>query len=69
MTKFNLFNVFEFYDVIGTLYLKWAKPGLFFVYLCSFFKNTEITEDFSKIRTWIVELEGEHADHKTHGPS
>ena len=45
---------------------KWANPGLFFVYF-RFFKhnNTEKTVGFSGIRTRIVGVEGEHADHLT----
>ena len=45
-------------------FLKWAKPGLFLSIFVPFKHNfLHKTEDFSRIRTWIVGLEAEHADH------
>ena len=43
---------------------QWANPGLFIVYFCSF--QTQILyKDFSRIRTRIIRVDGEHADHMT----
>ena len=51
-----------FWVILG----KWTNPGLFFC-LFLLFPNTNFTEtvDFSGIRTWIIGVEGEHADHVT----
>ena len=48
-------------------FFKWAKPGLFFVFFCSFLNTnfTGKTVDVSGIRTRIVGVEGEHTDHLT----
>ena len=48
------------------VFLKWANPGLFLFISRSF--QTQFyrkTLGFSGIRTWIVGVEGEHADHLT----
>ena len=45
---------------------KWANPGLFLFIFVLFKHNTiEKTLGFSGIRTRIVGVEGEHADHLT----
>ena len=45
---------------------KWAIHGLFLIIFCSFQTIDRIkTVDFSGIRTRIVGVEGEHADHLT----
>ena len=46
---------------------KWANRGLFLVYFCSFQTQnfTEKTVGVCGIRTRIVRVEGEHADHLT----
>ena len=48
------------------LFSKWANIGPFLLF--SFFSNTNFIEKtigFSRIQTWIVGAEGEHADHST----
>ena len=58
----NINNTF----LVCNIFLKWAKPGLFFVYFVLFKHNiTEKTVDFSGIRTRIVGVEGKNADHFT----
>ena len=47
--------------------VKWVKPGLLLIYFVLFKHKFYIkTENFCRIRTWIVGVEGEHADHLTH---
>ena len=47
-------------------FLQWANPGLFlFICVLSKHKFSEKTLGFSGIRTRIVRVEGEHADHLT----
>ena len=41
---------------------KWAKPRLVFVYFCSFHFCSVA---FSRIRTWIIEVEGKYVGHMT----
>ena len=48
------------------VFKKWANPVLFF-FVLSKHKFYRTTVGFSGIRTWIVRVEGEHADHH-HGP-
>ena len=48
------------------IFKKWANPGLFLFFFVLFNNNfTEKIVDFSGNRTWIVGVEGEHADHQT----
>ena len=45
---------------------KWANPGLFlFIFILFKHNFTEKTVGFTGIRTRIVEVEGEQADHLT----
>ena len=44
-------------------FLKWGNPDLFlFIFVIFKYNFTEKTVGFSRIRTWIVGVEGEHAD-------
>ena len=68
--EINIFLQFNLNETIVNkylnLFLKWAIPGLFFVYVHSFqTKYSRKTAGFSWIRTQIVGIEGEHADHLT----
>ena len=60
MGTVNFFRTKEFN------FFKWANTDLF---LCLFllFLNTEKTVGVSGIQTWIVGVEGDHADHHNHG--
>ena len=49
-----------------TYHVKMIDPVLFFIYFCSIHTIYRINiAYFSSIRTRIVEVEGEHADHLT----
>ena len=56
------------WDFSFRYFFKWANPGFFFVSFRSFQKQIFqkiLYISFSGIRTRIVEVEGEHADHLT----
>ena len=52
--------------ILHNSFKKWANPGIYFVYFCYFYQQfyRKIVY-FRGIRTRIVGVEGEHADHLT----
>ena len=66
-TEMNIRNSQQSNFHCEMILFKWANPGLFLfifaIFQCKFYSRKNVC--FSKIRTWIVGIEGQHADHLT----
>ena len=48
------------------IFFKWTNPGIFlFIFVLFKHKFYKKTVGYSGIQTWIVAVEGKHADHST----